>query len=211
MKKKIIVAVVAGLALISLILPGIALAQNSTPAKDNFIQSFLDKLATNLGVDETKLQEAVKQTELQMIDEAVQQGKLTSDQAQKIKERIEAGQLLPLGPFHGPKGCPFPGGLKGDRLNLMAQVLGMSADELKAQLDQGKKIEDIAKEKDVTLEQLHQKLLEAKIQEIQQAVKEGKISQEQADKLIQRLQNAPQGKGFGHWGRSFQPVPSASS
>lgn len=163
MKKKIIVAVVAGLALISLILPGIALAQNSTPAKDNFIQSFLDKLATNLGVDKTKLQEAVKQTELQMVDEAVQQGNLTSDQAQKIKERIEAGQLLPLGPFHGPKGCPFP----GERLNIMAQVLGMSADELKAQLDQGKKIEDIAKEKGITLEQLHQKLLEAKIQEIQ--------------------------------------------
>lgn len=208
MKKKIIV-VVAVLALAALILPGIALAQGSTPAKGTFIQSFLEKLATNLGVEKTKLEEAIKQTELQMLDEAVQQGRLTSDQAQKIKERIEAGQIFPLAPFHGPKGGPFPGGPKGNRLDLMAQVLGMSADELKVELKQGKKIEDIAKEKGLTLEQLHQKLLEAKIQEIEQAVKEGKLSQEQADKLIQRLQNAPQGKGFGHWGRFSRAVPSA--
>ncbi|MBC7077518.1 MAG: hypothetical protein H5T92_04340, partial [Synergistales bacterium] len=192
MKKKVAVAVLAVFALVAVLLPGIALAQNTTAPKDTFFQSFLDKLAANLGLEKSRLEEAVKQTELQLLDEAVQQGRLTADQAQKIRERIEAGDVLPLGPFHGPRGGPC----RGDRLESVARVLGMSADELKVELDQGKTIEDIAKEKGLTLEQLHQKVLEAKIQEIQQAVKDGKLSQDKADQLIQRLQNAPLGKGF---------------
>ncbi|HHW42230.1 MAG TPA: hypothetical protein GXX25_00140, partial [Desulfotomaculum sp.] len=43
-------------------------------------------------------------------------------------------------------------------------------------------------------------LLDAKIQAIQQAVKDGKMTQDKADKLIQRLQNAPQGRDFGQFG-----------
>jgi ribosomal protein S13 len=76
----------------------------------------------------------------------------------------------------------------------------MSQDELKAQLEEGKKIDDIAKEQGITMDQLREKMREAKIQAIQQAVKEGKISQDEADKLIQRLQNAPQERGFRHFG-----------
>lgn len=64
----------------------------------------------------------------------------------------------------------------------------MSADELKAELEQGKKLSDIAREKGMTMEQLKQKLIDARIEAIQQAVKEGRISQQKADKIIQRLQ-----------------------
>ncbi|MGB9792896.1 MAG: hypothetical protein ACPLTR_10035 [Thermacetogeniaceae bacterium] len=63
----------------------------------------------------------------------------------------------------------------------------MSADELKAELRQGKKLSDIAREKGLTMEQLRQKLIDARIQAIQQAVKDGRISQQKADKIIQRL------------------------
>ncbi|MBE3587629.1 MAG: Fis family transcriptional regulator [Thermoanaerobacteraceae bacterium] len=204
MKKKILIGF-AALALVTLFV-GVALAQTSTaadqPKPPAFFQSFLEKLAANLGVDQTKLVDAVKQTELQMVDEAVQQGKMTSDQAQKIKDRIEQGNFFPMGPFHGPKDGTKAGAgnFMGKQSDVLAQILGMSADELKTELQQGKKISDIAQEKGLTMDQLHQKVLEAKIQAIQQAVKDGKITQDKADKLIQRLQNAPQGRGFGHFG-----------
>ncbi|MGB9846961.1 MAG: hypothetical protein ACPLRH_05585, partial [Desulfotomaculales bacterium] len=202
MKKKLITALVVVLALAALVVPGIALAQNTATdqaqGKEQLFQTFVEKLAANLGIDAGKLLDAIKQTGLQMVDEAVQQGKLNSDQAEKMKERIQQGRFIPFGPFGRPEGGP----MGGKHLEDMAQILGMSADELKAELQQGKKIEDLAQEKGLTLEQLHQKMVELKIQEIQQAVKDGKISQDKADKMIQRLQNAPQGKGFGfgHFG-----------
>ena len=198
MPKKIIVAAVS-LVLAAALFAGVALAQDSAPAKGWFFQAFLEKLAANLGVDQGKLQEALKQTELQMVDEAVQQGRLTSEQAEKIKQRIENGQLFPLGPSYGPRPDREPGfkkGFAGKNLDVLAQALGMSTDELKAQLQQGKKISDLAQEKGLTMEQLRQKLLEAKIQAIQQAVKEGKISQEKADQLIEKMQNMGPHKGW---------------
>ncbi|MGB9825091.1 MAG: hypothetical protein ACPLRU_00305 [Desulfofundulus sp.] len=199
MKRKIALIVAVAFAAVALF-TGVALAQNAAagnrPGMPALVQDFLGKLAANLGIEQSKLTDAIKQTELQMVDEAVQQGKLTSDQAQKIKSRIEQGNFFPIGPFHGPKDGRFP----GKRLDALAQVFGMSADQLKAELQQGKKISDIAKEKGLTMDQLHKKLLDAKIQEIQQAVKDGKITQDKADKIIQRLQNAPKDRGFRHFG-----------
>lgn len=191
MAKKVIIAA-AALVLVAALFTGVALAQDSAPSKGWFFQAFMEKLAANLGVDQGKLQEALKQTGLQMVDEAVQQGRLTTEQAEKIKQRIENGQFFPLGPFHGPGPGREPGfkkGFGGKNLDVLAEALGMSTDELKAQLRQGKKIADLAQEKGLTVEQLRQKLLEAKIQAIQQAVKEGKISPEKADQLIEKMQN----------------------
>ena len=197
MKKKIVVLILAAFTLAALF-AGVALAQTA-PAADQskapaFFQTFLEKLAANLGVDQSKLEDAVKQTELQIVDEAAQQGKMTSDQAQKIKDRIEQGNFFPMGHFPGPRDGAKAAFRGNDEL---AQVLGMSADELKAELQQGKKITDIAQEKGLTADQLRQKLLDAKIQAIQQAVTDGKITQEKADEMINKLQNAPQKWGFG--------------
>lgn len=206
-EEKIVLLTLAAFTLAALF-AGVALAQ-TPPAADHpkppaLFQAFLEKLAANLGVEQSKLVDAVKQTELQMIDEAVQQGKLTSDQAQKIKDRIEQGKFFPMGLFPGPRNGA-KAEFRGKQLDELAQALGMSADELKAELQQGKKITDIAQEKGLTADQLHQKLLDARIQAIQQAVKDGKISQEKAYEMIKKLQNAPQHRGFGRFG----PPPAA--
>ncbi|MGB9826757.1 MAG: hypothetical protein ACPLRU_08790, partial [Desulfofundulus sp.] len=85
MKKRIALIVVLAFAAV-VILSGVALAQTTTgsqPGMPALFQNFLGKLATNLGIDQSKLENAIKQTQLQMVDEAVQQGKMTSSQAQK--------------------------------------------------------------------------------------------------------------------------------
>jgi len=202
MRKRVLLAVVT-LALLG-VFAGAALAQ--TPPAQNrlgtdmpaLFQTFLDRFASILGVDKDRIVAAAKEAGKQTVDEAVRQGKITAEQAERIKARIDEGQFFP---------CPFPGrkapGFGGPRLDALAQALGMTTEELRAQLEQGKKVADIAREKGLTEEQLRQKLLEARIQAIRQAVEEGKIPQEKADEMIQRLQNAPQGKGFGHFDRPF--------
>ena len=47
------------------------------------------------------------------------------------------------------------------------------------------------------LEQTHKDMQAARITEIQQAVADGKLTQEQADQMIQRMQQGPGGPGMG--------------
>ncbi|MGQ9498531.1 MAG: DUF2680 domain-containing protein [Desulfotomaculales bacterium] len=203
--RKKVLLVLAALALVGLF-AGAALAQDATVANrpdadaPAFFETFLEKFASVLGVDKDKVVAAAKEAGKQVVDEAVQQGKMTADQADRIKSEIDRGRFFP---------CPFPRhrAAGGPWLDAVAQVLGMTADELKAELEQGKKLSDIAKEKGLTEEQLHQKVIEAKIQAIRQAVEEGKIPQDRADEMIKRLENAPHGKGF--FGRPFGTPPAA--
>lgn len=87
-----LVAVLAAAALV-----GWAMAQGSSEQPTSTAapsQTFLGRVAANLGVSEAKLIEAITQARLQMIDEAVQQGRLTQEQAEFMKQRISASQAL---------------------------------------------------------------------------------------------------------------------
>lgn len=57
-------------------------------------QTFLSRVAANLGVDEAKLTEAIAQARLQMIDQAVEQGRITQEQADRMKQQIEGSQVM---------------------------------------------------------------------------------------------------------------------
>lgn len=195
-KKKIALITLVAFVLVTL-LAGIALAQTGDNQNKNqsgppaLWQTFLGKLAANLGVDQERLQEALQQTTQQVVDEAVQQGKITPEQAEKIKARL---QNAPGSFGFIRKGWPEAGQgkgwhAKGANLETLAQTLGLSADELKAQLKEGKKLAAIAEQQGVSMDELRQKMQEARMQAIQQAVEEGKLTREQADRLLQKMQN----------------------
>jgi len=180
----------------------------SSSAVSDLYQSFVSKLAANLGVDQSTLTAALDTTKKQMLDEAVQQGKITQEQADRISScengcfggfgflngkfkghgNFKGKGLQQQGNFNGEglKGQGFPG--MGRNLNGMADVLGMTADELKAEMQSGKKIDEIAAGRGITAEQLRQKMLELKKDEISRAVADGKMTQEQADKVLQKLE-----------------------
>ncbi|MGB9663205.1 MAG: hypothetical protein ACPL5F_14540 [Moorellaceae bacterium] len=207
-RKHFIIAIVTAMVLMALIIPGMAMAQNQAPdsgqQREELFQSFVEKLADNLGIDADELLAAVKETALDMVNEAVDEGKLDADQAEKMKEAIEEGKFPPFGPMGGS-----PGGPGGKHLEDMAQILGMTTDELKTQMEKGKKLEDLAQEKGLTQEQLREKMMELRIQEIQQAVKDGKLSQDKADEMIERMKNAPQGGELG-FGPPPGPAPESN-
>jgi hypothetical protein len=76
---------------------GQALAQ-AGPANENAQprgEEFLGRVAEKLGVSVDELKAAISSTELDMLDEAVQQGKVSQERAGRLRQRIEAGSLLP--------------------------------------------------------------------------------------------------------------------
>ncbi|MCL6635506.1 MAG: YckD family protein [Peptococcaceae bacterium] len=177
-------------------LAGIAAADPAgNPAgQGNLYQSFLAKLAANLGLDQGKVEDALKATKQQMLDEAVQQGRLTQEQAARIAERTGDRSAWPA----------FWGGLKdrmkhpgGRNLDGAAQVLGMTVDELKAELKSGKKMPQILEEKGISAADFAARMLELKKEALAKAVADGKMTQEQADQILKRMEEGKKFPGPG--------------
>jgi polyhydroxyalkanoate synthesis regulator phasin len=150
--------------------------QNGKPDIAAMYQDFIAKLAANLGVGEDQVKDALEATKGQMVDEAVQKGELTQEQADKMKSGEGFG-FFGVGPGrgHGPDGNP----------EAMAGILGMTADELKAQLEAGQKIDAIVTAQGMTMDQFREKMDELRQAEIAKAVADGKMTQEQADQMLQ--------------------------
>ncbi len=201
-----IVVVVAGL-----ILASTALAQTPTPtpnkASGSYANTFMDRLAGALGVSRQKLDEGLTQARNDTLDQAVKDGKLTREQADKIKAR------QPQGSAPGMRGIPF-GPKGGDRKGVVvlfgssmheviAKALGMTSDELTNQLRSGKTLKELAEGKEQAVKDA---ILKAQKERLDQAVKNGRLTQAQADSAYERLQKAdplsmmgsgPYGTGHG--------------
>lgn len=166
----------------SLVGVGVALAQSGTQAPGAALpQLFWSKLAAKLGIDQAKLQEAVKAAAGETVDEAVQQGLLPADKAQRLRDAIANGEF-PLPP-HGFRGFRV-GGLLSD----LASLLGTTPQQLGEELKAGKTLADIAGAKGLTLDQLKEKWLAQKKAELQEQVSQGKLTQEKADEILSRLE-----------------------
>jgi len=74
-------------------------------------------------------------------------------------------------------------------LQSAAQVLGMSADELKAELRQGKSLAQVAQEKGIGTDDFKSRLLSQVDQQLAQLVQQGRLTQQQADQLGQSIRD----------------------
>ncbi|NPV27934.1 MAG: hypothetical protein HPY81_11010 [Firmicutes bacterium] len=172
--------------LVGLVGYNVAFAQSGEQAgiaKSNFYQAFVSKLAANLGMDQEKVAAALETTKQQCLDEAVKQGLLTQEQADKIAARKGIG-------FYGPGGrkdFQKPGfrGFPGEEIT---SVLGVTPEQLKADFKAGKTLAQIVSEHGLTMDQFKQKLLDYEKNKIAQKVADGKLTQEQADKMMQSLE-----------------------
>jgi hypothetical protein len=77
----------------------------------------------------------------------------------------------------------------GDVFDAAAKALGMSTDDLRAALRDGKSIADIAKDKQVDTSKVVDAVVAAVRADLDQAVKDGKLTQAQADEKLQNLQS----------------------
>jgi lambda repressor-like predicted transcriptional regulator len=168
--------------LVSGLVAGVALAQGGDGGDaQGARQSFASRVAAHLGVTEQQLVDAFKAARLEMLDEAVAAGKISPEDAEQIRQRIEKSQGLGLG-------------LRGWRIHALggivssvAETLDMTPREIVQDLRQGQSLAEIAQAKGVSTDTLKSTILNAAKDKLDQAVANGKLTQDQADKIMPRL------------------------
>lgn len=168
---------------------GIARAQGNTSTKPQtgLRQIYLEKLAGVLGISQDQLLSDLKTAGQQTVDTAVSEGLITADQGQKMKQDIDAGRFPGFPGMFGPGGR-HPG-MKGlNNLDAIASALGMTPQQLGQEFKNGKSLQQLATEKGITLDQIKESIIKAAKAKLDQEVAQGKISQDQANKIIEHMQ-----------------------
>ncbi len=166
----------------------------SPTASKNYAQTFIDKLAGILHLTPAQTTDALKQAQLQTVDQMLKDGQITQQQADAMKARINAGQGLGFG-FGGRHGG-F-GGFKGNgalmqslttaELNAAASALHMSTADLRSALKSGKSLSAIETQQKVSDSVVKTAMKNAAKGVLDNAVKAGTITQAQADAILSRL------------------------
>jgi uncharacterized protein YidB (DUF937 family) len=196
-----LVLVVAGLGAAG----AIAASKAFSPGDES--KAVIDDAAAQLGIEPSELSDALKQALENRIDEAVDEGRLSDEQAERLKERLEANEYPLLFGLGGVRLHHFGGlghrglGLAHFRiLEAAASYLGMSEEELREALHD-KTLGEIAKEKGKSAAGLVDQLVATQAKRIDEAVDDGKLTDEQAAELKEGLEDRMQALVDGELGR----------
>jgi hypothetical protein len=153
----------------------------------DFGARFREAIAGILGISVEEYDAAVEKAQEQIVGEALEEGWLTEDQAEKMQERMEQG----FGPRGMGKGFMMPHkgfmGRGGDSLlDVAAEKLDLSVEDLRAELRDGKTIADLAQEKGVDPQEIVDAFLVQLEESLQQAVEYGDLTQNQADWMLEK-------------------------
>ena len=166
--------------------PDAAKHQKRAERRDNF----LSHVAANLGITLDQLKQSFKSAATDAVDEALANGKITQEQADKAKANIESGKPPGLrkllgGGQHGGRSARLER-LRDGIVKATATALNMTPEDLKAQLKSGKSIADVAGGNIAAVKT--QILGDAKTK-LDAAVAANKLTQEKADKALAALTN----------------------
>lgn len=142
-------------------------------------------LAEELGITVEELKDAREAANENMLEEAVAKGYISLEQADLISARAALAKYI-------------------NQDALLAKALGISVEELQATLQDDKSLRTLIDDLGLNMEEVQTNFQAAYQEMIQQAVKEGVITQSQADQL------ASDGFGvrtFGHGMRPFGGAP----
>jgi hypothetical protein len=183
LRNKVVLGAVAAAALVG---GGSAIAAGQL-GSDEEQKAILNDAAQELGVEPTALSQALEHAVEARIDAAVADGDLTQEQADALKQRLEAEGvgIVGFGPPDGFHGGPHMGIHAG--LDAAAAYLGLTEAELHDQLESGHTLAEIATEQGKTVDGLEQALIDAAKDDIAAAVEAGRLTQAQADKIVADL------------------------
>ncbi|HMM41785.1 MAG TPA: hypothetical protein PKA95_07785 [Thermomicrobiales bacterium] len=183
----------------------VAAESGSSTTGEGLRESFLSRLASNLGISRDTLDQAITTAGNETIDEAVSNGDLTQQQGDALKQRVADGNIFGFGQRHGRIGRALFG--HGDGMATIASTLGITTDELRAELQSGATLAEVITNHGSTVDAVVQALVaEAKV-DLDQAVANGRLTQSQADEILsalpdrltQAIENASPG-WYGPWG-----------
>lgn len=207
---------------------GVAATKVFSSADDS--KAVIDDAAEQLGVEPSALSDALKQALQNRIDEAVESGRLTEEQAERLQERLDSSAVPLFFGLGGPRGHGFGWKHRGaiwqlGALDAAASYLGLTEAELRHAL-RDSTLAEIAEEQGKSRAGLVDALVAAKAERIQEALADGKLSEEQAARLKDGLQERVEalvdgelrrshfgrrGFGPGLWGPRGPPAGSGPS
>ena len=168
-KKKFLIA---GALIMVLLVTGIggtiAFAQGPTPTGKTWADLYWQTLAQKLGTTVEKLQQAITDARKDATTQGVKEGLLTQTQADRILGNTVSGTIAQAG------------------LDAAAKTLGMSSTDLTTAL-RTKTLLELVNEKKVDIAKLRTAIADAQKAAIDQAVKDGKLTQTQADAMKAKL------------------------
>jgi polyhydroxyalkanoate synthesis regulator phasin len=204
MKKKTVVLGVAGALAVAGGGAGFAATQNDSGADS---QAVIDDAAKQLGVSPSALSDALKTALKHRVDAAVAAGRLTKEQGDALKARIDAGDVpLVFGGFglhHGGLGHFL-------ELDAAADFLGLTESQLRDELADGKTLAQVARDHGKSVDGLIDAMVAEAKSHLDDAVAAGRITQAQADAVLADLKqritdrvNNGTFRGFGPGFRDF--------
>lgn len=157
-----------------------------------------DGTCAELGVTLAQFQEARQRAATKLVDQLQEQGKLTAQQAERIRQRIEQGDFgAGMGRRAGAGAGAAPNGRGGHgirlqvgglALNELAGFLGMTGEDFWAALRSGKSVAQVAEERGKTRQEVVD-FLTARVKErLDQAVAAEKITAQRAEQIVAAFQ-----------------------
>ena len=160
--------------------PAAALAAAATPTMDQKReQDYVNALATKLGKTPAEVEAALKGVQHDRVGDAQRAGRITQQQADQMNQRIDQGAALPIGHYAHQ-------GHHGEWMAL-AQFLGVTPQDLATELHSGKSLAQVAADHGKSRDDLKMFIASQEKAHLDQAVKDGKLTQDQANQHLQAM------------------------
>jgi len=185
MRRKVIAGAAAALAVGGAGAGVAATKMTQSPGAES--KAVINDAAKSLGVEPSKLDAALKKAIENRIDAAVAAGRLTKEQGQELKQRVESGDFPLFGPpAFGPGfGAPHP---FFHGLDAAATYLGLTEAQLESRVNSGKTLAQIAKAEGKSVDGLKAAMLKDARAKLDEAVKAGRLSKAEEQRVLQDLQ-----------------------
>jgi hypothetical protein len=164
---------------------GVALgsSENGSPSEES--QAIINDAASQLGISPAKLSDALKKALNDRVDAAVAAGRLSKEEGAAIKARIQADGV-PL--FGGLRHGPGHVGVFAS-LDEAAGYLGLTEAQLRTELEGGKSLAQVARDKGKSVDGLVDTLVAAAKKKLDEAVSAGRITKTQENEMLSGLKS----------------------
>lgn len=178
-------------AAVTLAVAGGGAAYAAATGGQNQRDALIRDAAQRLNVTPDRLRSALDGAAADQLDQAVKDGRLTQQQADRIKQRIRQDGL-PLGAGPGPGfgrgfGPDGPGPVRIG-LDVAARYLGLTPAALRRDLAGGKTLAQVARDQGKSVDGLEQSLVDAARARLDRAVSDGRLTSAQRDDILRGLQ-----------------------
>jgi uncharacterized protein (DUF433 family) len=141
------------------------------------------QIATQHGVDPAAVVNAIVTAGSQQIDQAVAQGKIDQAKGDQAKQKLPDLANRFVNEPHQQNGFAF----RKDAVQAAAKAIGVSTDDLKQAVKNGKSIAQVAKDHGKSADDVVNAIVNAAKSDVDQAVKDGKLDAQRADQIKSKL------------------------